>query len=70
MGHSQAAWERAMQIPEVILRALSGGIHWFRRRRFWAAVCAQVNVWHARCPLASVSLSRGRWPCVISMCVF
>lgn len=30
MGYSQAAWERAMKIQEVILRALSGEIHWFQ----------------------------------------
>lgn len=30
MRHSQAAWERAMKIQEVILRALSGEIHWFQ----------------------------------------
>lgn len=29
MGYSEAAWERAMKIQEVILRALSGEIHWF-----------------------------------------
>jgi transposase len=30
MGYSEAAWERAMKIQEVILRALSGEIHWFQ----------------------------------------
>jgi transposase len=30
MGYTQAAWERAMKIQEVILRALSGEIHWFQ----------------------------------------
>ena len=30
MGYPQAAWERAMTVQEVILRALSGEIHWFR----------------------------------------
>jgi transposase len=30
MGQAQAAWERAMKVQEVILRALSGEIHWFR----------------------------------------
>ncbi len=29
MGYTEAAWERAMKIQEVILRALSGEIHWF-----------------------------------------
>ena len=30
MGYSEAAWERAMKVQEVILRALSGEIHWFQ----------------------------------------
>ncbi|HEV8254080.1 MAG TPA: ISNCY family transposase [Vicinamibacteria bacterium] len=30
MGYTHAAWERAMKIQEVILRALSGEIHWFQ----------------------------------------
>lgn len=30
MGYSQAVWERAMKVQEVILRALSGEIHWFQ----------------------------------------
>jgi transposase len=30
MGYSEAVWERAMKIQEVILRALSGEIHWFQ----------------------------------------
>ena len=30
MGYSGAAWERAMRIQDVILRALSGEIHWFQ----------------------------------------
>jgi transposase len=30
MGYSDGAWERAMKMQEVILRALSGEIHWFQ----------------------------------------
>jgi transposase len=30
MGYSQAAWERAMTVQEVLLKAMSGEIHWFR----------------------------------------
>jgi hypothetical protein len=30
MGYPDAAWERAMKVQDVILRALSGEIHWFR----------------------------------------
>jgi len=30
MGRAEAAWERAMKVQEVLLRALSGEIHWFQ----------------------------------------
>jgi len=30
MTYPQAAWERAMTVQEVMLKALSGELHWFR----------------------------------------
>jgi transposase len=30
MSYPESAWERAMKVQEVILRALSGELHWFR----------------------------------------
>jgi transposase len=30
MGYPEAAWERAMTVQEVMLKALSGEVHWFR----------------------------------------
>ena len=30
MSYTDAAWERAMKVEEVMLKALSGEIHWFR----------------------------------------
>ncbi len=30
MSYPDAAWERAMTVQEVILKALSGEIHWFQ----------------------------------------
>jgi hypothetical protein len=30
MSYPEAAWERAMKVQEVILKALSGELHWFR----------------------------------------
>ena len=30
MGYPETAWERAMTVQEVILKALSGEVHWFR----------------------------------------
>jgi hypothetical protein len=33
MGYAAVAWERAMTVQEVVLKALSGEIHWFRVSR-------------------------------------
>lgn len=30
MAYPEAAWERAITVQEVILKALSGEIHWYR----------------------------------------
>ncbi len=30
MSYPDAAWERAMTVQEVLLKALSGEVHWFR----------------------------------------
>lgn len=30
MGYPEAAWERAMTVQEVLLKALAGEVHWFR----------------------------------------
>ena len=30
MPYPDAAWERAMMMQEVMLKALSGKLHWFR----------------------------------------
>ena len=34
MAYGEAAWERAMTVQEVLLKALSGEIHGFRAARF------------------------------------
>ena len=33
MSYPDAAWERAMTVQEVMLKALSGELHWFRAAR-------------------------------------
>ena len=30
MGYAESVWERAMQVQEVVFRAMAGEIHWFR----------------------------------------
>jgi len=30
MGYAESVWGRAMQVQEVVFRAIAGEIHWFR----------------------------------------
>jgi hypothetical protein len=30
MGYAESEWERVMRVQEVMMRALSGEIHWFQ----------------------------------------
>ena len=38
MSYPDAAWERAMTVQEVMLKALGGEIHWFRPPTFCSAL--------------------------------
>ena len=52
MSHPDAAWERAMTVQEVMLKALSGELHWFR--------AADILGWsHAGLPHGRMSQLRG-----------
>jgi transposase len=48
MSYPRAAWERAMQVQEVILRALSGEIHWFRAAEILGMHPRSVRRWRER----------------------
>ena len=48
MPYPRAAWERAMQIQEVILKALSGEIHWFRAAEILGMHPRSVRRWRER----------------------
>ena len=43
MAYPQAAWERAMTVQEVMLKALSGELHWFRAAEILGMVAADVT---------------------------
>jgi hypothetical protein len=66
MTYPDAAWERAMTVQEVILKALSGEIHWFRAadilgvsprtsRRWRERYAAQTRSSRSRCPAGMTS---------------
>ena len=56
MSYPEAAWERAMKVQEVIMKALTGELHWYRAadilgelRRLGAgcARCADLQFRHS-----------------------
>jgi hypothetical protein len=56
MSYPDAAWERAMTVQEVVLKALSGELHWFQ--------AAEILGMSARTPCgdgASGMRRRGMW---------
>ena len=48
MPYPRAAWERAMQVQEVLLKALSGEIHWFRAAEILGLHPRSVRRWRER----------------------
>lgn len=48
MAYPEAAWERAMTVQEVLLRALSGEIHWFRAAEILRMSPRTLRRWRER----------------------
>jgi transposase len=48
MGYASAAWERAMRMQDVILRALSGQIHWFQAAEILQMTPRNLRRWRGR----------------------
>ena len=48
MGYSPTAWEQAMRIQDVILRALSGEIHWFQAAEILQMTPRNLRRWRER----------------------
>lgn len=48
MGYAAAAWEKAMEVQAVILKALSGEIHWFRAAEILGMHPRSVRRWRER----------------------
>ena len=48
MAYPDAAWERAMTVQEVVLKALSGEIHWFRAADILGWAPRTVRRWRER----------------------
>jgi transposase len=48
MAYPSPAWERAMRIQEVLLRALSGEIHWFQAAEILGMTARSLRRWRER----------------------
>jgi transposase len=48
MGYTATAWEKAMEVQAVILKALSGEIHWFRAAEILGMHPRSVRRWRER----------------------
>ena len=48
MGYSPAAWEQAMRMQDVILRALSGELHWFQAAEILQMTPRNLRRWRER----------------------
>jgi hypothetical protein len=48
MGYSPTAWEQAMRMQDVILRALSGEIHWFQAAEILQMTPRNLRRWRER----------------------
>ena len=48
MGYAESVWERAMQVQEVVLRAMSGEIHWFRAADILGVSARTMRRWRER----------------------
>lgn len=48
MAYSQRAWERAMRMQDVILRAMSGEIHWFQAAEILQMTPRNLRRWRER----------------------
>ena len=48
MGCSPTAWEQAMRMQDVILRALNGEIHWFQAAEILQMTPRNLRRWRER----------------------
>lgn len=48
MSYPDAAWERAMTVQEVLLQALSGGLHWFKAAEILGMSPRTLRRWRER----------------------
>jgi transposase len=48
MGYPDSAWERAMKVQEVMLRAMSGAIHWFHAAEILGLSPRSLRRWRQR----------------------
>ncbi len=48
MGYSPTAWEQAMRVQDVMLRAMSGELHWFQAAEILQMTPRNLRRWRER----------------------
>jgi hypothetical protein len=48
MGYPESEWERGMRVQEVMMRALSGAIHWFQAAEILGVDVRTMRRWRER----------------------
>ncbi len=48
MGYAESEWERAMRVQEVMMRALSGELHWFRAAEILGVDVRTMRRWRGK----------------------
>ena len=56
MGYPDAAWERAMTVQEVMLKAVSGELHWFQAATSWGGYRGRCGA--GGCSMRSTAMPR------------
>ena len=56
MGYPDAAWERAMTVQEVMLKAVSGELHWFQAATSWGGYRGRCGA--GGCGMRSTAMPR------------
>jgi transposase len=48
MGYAESEWERTMRVQEVMMRALSGELHWFRAAEILGVDARTMRRWREK----------------------
>ena len=59
MGYPESEWERAIRVQEVMMRALSGEMHWFQAAEILGVDVRTMRRWRERFEHSGSTATRG-----------